>query len=81
MVDSSELRNEILSRHLARTTAPCAIWRSIVEDKTKPKPARHVAWASATAVLILLAMWGLRTPVSTPAAARNPQVACNVCHV
>ena len=72
--------DEILRQHLGRTAAPCAIWRRIAEDRTEPRPTRHVAWATATAVVIVLAMWGLRTPISAPAAARNPQVACNACH-
>jgi hypothetical protein len=80
-MDNSELRNEILRRHLGPTTAPCAIWRNLMEVETKPKPSHHMAWATATAVLILFAMWGLRSPVSSPAAARSPQVSCNVCHV
>lgn len=79
-MDSAELRNETLTRHLGRVVAPDGLWQRVVEPRTEPRPGRHLAWATATAIIILVTMWGLRGTASVPAAGRNPQLACAVCH-
>jgi len=75
-VDNSEL----LRRSLGRTSAPDELWRRLRQDQQEERPRRHLAWATAMAVLILFTMWGLRASTDVPVTARNVQVACVACH-
>jgi hypothetical protein len=76
MVDNSEL----LRRHLGRTAAPDELRRRVLQNSREERPRRHLAWTTATAVLILVAMWGLRASTAVPAVTRSSQVACVACH-
>ena len=51
---------QVLERHLGRTTAPEELWDRI-QDPPEPRswsPRQQLAWALATALLVLAALWG-----------------------
>ena len=75
-MDSSEL----LRRHLGRISAPEELGQRLSQEATEERPSRHLAWATAMAVLILFTMWGLRASTAVPVTARNAQLACVACH-
>lgn len=72
--------SDVLKRHLGRTSAPDELWRKLRQEPEEQRPRRHLAWATATAVLILFTMWGLRASTEAPVTARNAQLACVACH-
>ena len=72
--------SDLLRRSLGRTSAPDELWRRLQHNPEEERPRRHLAWATAMAVLILFTMWGLRASTDVPVTARNAQRACVACH-